>query len=259
MGRNQGSQLVRRESPRENGHDACTLNPAEAATIRLAPSFKPRQQEAITWPDSFWDRFNTASSHYNQAHYQKAKEAYIAARSLLSGYAALDVALLRTYRKLYKAAIDKQRWGEAHRELCELFKTLPADVSDTDRNQFNKVLEVLKKTDADFPGQPLPLQKQAKTTRKKPAAQVESASGISIAVERDDTWERPKGERPLRWQERQVMPKGCMAITECTLNKPVVTVPAASGHIPQKEKLPQRGTGRRVSTGSRCVQRGSTS
>jgi hypothetical protein len=161
MGRNQGSQLVRRESSRENGHDACTLNPAEAATIRLAPSFKPRQQEAITWPDTFWDRFNTASSHYHQAHYQKAKEAYIAARSLLSGYAALDVALLRTYRKLYKAAIDKQRWGEAHRELCELFKTLPADVSDTDRKQFNKVLEVLKKTDADFSGQPLPLQKQA--------------------------------------------------------------------------------------------------
>jgi DnaJ-domain-containing protein 1 len=74
------------------------------------------------------------------------------------------------------------------------------------------VLEVLKKTDADFSGQPLPLQKQAKTTRKKPAAQVESASGIGIAVERDDTWERPKGERPLRWQERQVMPKGCMAM-----------------------------------------------
>jgi hypothetical protein len=136
----------------------------------------------------------------------------VAARSLLSGYAALDVALLRTYRKLYKAAIGKQRWDEAHRELCELFKTLPAAVSDTDRKQFNKVVEVLKNTYADFSGQPLPLQSQAKITRQKPAAQVESAPGIGIAVERDDAWKRPKGERPLRWRERWVTPKRFIAV-----------------------------------------------
>jgi hypothetical protein len=212
MGREQGTPPVPRASPREDAHEARTLDPGGAATIRLAPSFKPRQQEAIKWPDGFWDRLNTASSHYKRGHYQQAKEGYVAARSLLSGYAALDVALLRTYRKLYKAAIDKQRWDEAHRELRELFKTLPAAVSDTDRKQFNKVLEVLKTTHADFSGQPLPLQNQAKTTHKKPAAQAESASGIGIAVQRDDAWERPKGERPLRWQERQVTPKGFMAV-----------------------------------------------
>jgi DnaJ-domain-containing protein 1 len=212
MGREQGTQAVPRASPRENAPDARTLEPAGATTIRLAPSFKPRQQDAIQWPDGFWDRFNIASSYYNRGHYQEAKAAYIAARSLLSDYAALDVALLRTYRKLYKAAIDKQRWDEAYRELRELFRSLPADASDTDRKQFNKVLEVLKNTHADFSGQPLPLQKQAETTRKKPEIKVESASGIGIAVQRDDAWERPKGERPLRWQERQVMPKGFMAM-----------------------------------------------
>jgi DnaJ domain len=212
MGREQGTQPVPRASPRENAHDARTLDPAGAATIRLAPSFKPRQQEAIQWPDGFWDRFNAASSHYNRGHYQKAKEAYMVARSLLSGYAALDAALLRTYRKLYKAAIDKKYWDEAYRELCELFRSLPAAVTNTDRKQFNKVVEVLKNTHADFSGQLLPLQNQAETTRAKPAAQTESASGIDIAVQRDNTWERPKGERPLKWQERQVTPKGFMAV-----------------------------------------------
>ena len=74
------------------------------------------------------------------------------------------------------------------------------------------MLEVLKSTHADFSGQPLPLQNQAKTTREKPAAQAESAPGRGIAVQRDDTWERPKGERPLRWQARQVTPKEFMAM-----------------------------------------------
>lgn len=212
MGKGQGAQPVPRESPRENAHDARTLDPAEAAMIRLAPSFKPQQQEVRKWPDGFWDRFDTASSHYNRGHYQKAKEAYMAARSLLSDYAALDAALLRTYRKLYKAAIDKKRWDEAYRELCELFRILPADVSDTDRRQFNKMVEVLKKTDPDFSGQPLPLQKQTDTKREKPATKAESASGMGIAIQRDDTWERPKGERPLRWQERHVTPKGFVAV-----------------------------------------------
>jgi hypothetical protein len=212
MDREQGTQPVPWESPRENAHDARTLDPAGAATIRLALSFKPRQQEAIQWPDGFWDRFNAASSHYHRGHYQKAKEAHMAARSLLSGYAALDAALLRTYRKLYKAAIDKKRWDEAYRALCELFKSLPAAVTNTDRKQFTKVVEVLKDTHADFSGQLLPIQNQAETTRAKPAAQTDSASGIDIAVQRDDTWERPKGERPLKWQERQVTPKGFMAM-----------------------------------------------
>lgn len=63
-----------------------------------------------------------------------------------------------------------------------------------------------------FSGQPLPLHKQAERKREKPAARAESASGIGIAVQRDDTWERAKGERPLRWQERLVTPKGFVAV-----------------------------------------------
>lgn len=137
MGREQGNQPAPREPQRENAQDARTLDPAGATTIRLPPSFKSQQQEARKWPDGFWDRFNTASSHYNRGHYQKAKEAYMAARSLLSGYAALDTALLRTYRKLYKAAIDKKRWDEAYGELNELLRIFPADISDMDRRQFN--------------------------------------------------------------------------------------------------------------------------
>ena len=184
MGRERGTQLVPRESPRENAQDSRTLDPTGAATIRLAPSFKTQQQEASKWPDGFWDRFNTASSHYKRGHYQKAKEAYMVARSLLSGYAALDTALLRTYRKLYRAAMAEESWDEAYRELCELFGALPASVSDTDRRQLNKVVEVLRKTDADFSGQPLPLQKQAGTKKEKPTARTESASGIGITPSR---------------------------------------------------------------------------
>jgi len=212
MGKEQGAQPVPWEFPRENAQGACILDPAGATTIHLAPSFKLRQQETSKWPDGFWDRFNAATSHYNRGHYQKAKEAYMAARSLLSDYTALHAALLRTYRKLYKAAVDKKRWGEAYRELCELLRTRPANVSDTDRRQFNGVVEVLKKTDPDFSARPLLLQKQSETRREKLTARAESAVGIGIAVQQDDTWEHPKGERALRWQERQVTPNGFVAV-----------------------------------------------
>lgn len=212
MDKEHDAQPIAREFPRENPGDAYTLDPARATTIHLPPSFKLRQQETSKWPDGFWDRFYAAASHYNRRRYQKAKEAYMAAYSLLSDYSALHTALLRTYRKLYKAAVDKKRWGEAHRELCELFATLPADVSDTDRRQLNKVVEVLKKTNPDFSAQPLPLSKQSETKREELAARVEPAAGIGIAVQRDDTWERLKGERALRWQERQVTSNGFVAV-----------------------------------------------
>ncbi len=212
LGKEQGAQPVPRESPRENAQGTRTLDPTGATTIRLPPSFKSQQQEARKWPDGFWDRFNAASSHYNRGHYQKAKEAYLEARSLLSDYTALDTALLRTYRKLYKTAIDKKRWDEAYGELNELLRTFPADVSDTDRRQFNKVVEALKKTNSDFSGQLMSLHKQVEKKREQPVANVELASDINIEVQRDDMWERPKGERPLRWQEKQCTPKGFVAV-----------------------------------------------
>lgn len=212
LGNKKGTSLSPQQPSHEDMQRARTLEPAGVATIHLPSSFKLQHQEANKWPDGFWDHFNTGVSHYRKGHYCKAKTAYLSARSLLTGYAALETALLRTYRKLYKGAIDKELWDEAYGELCELIEALPAGVTDTDRRQFNKVVKVLKESDPSFQGQPLPLQKRRETRGKKPAAEVDSASGIGIEVQRDDTWERPKGERPLRWQERQLTTKGFVAV-----------------------------------------------
>lgn len=211
MGSERGTYLTPHEHAREDTHDARTLNPAGVAIIRLAPTFK-LQHEATEWPDGFWNHFNTAGSYYKRGHYRKAKDSYTSARSLLASYGALETALLRTYRKLYKGAIDKGRWDEAYQELCELFETLPASVSDTDRRQFNKVVEALKKSHPGFLGQPLPVEKRRQTRSEKPAAEVESVPDKDIVVQRDDTWERPKGEKPLSWQERQLTSGGFVAV-----------------------------------------------
>jgi hypothetical protein len=210
-GSEEGAYLAPRERTYEHTRDAHTLEPAGAAIVHLAPTFK-LEREATQWPDGFWNHFNSANSHYKRGRYRKAKEAYSSARSLLAGYGALNTALLRTYRKLYRGAIDKKRWDEAYQELCELFETLPSGVSDTDRRQFKKVVEVLKKSGPGFLGQPMPLQEQRQTRGEKPSAEVESASDKDIAVQRDEMWERPKGEKPLRWQENQLTSGGFLAV-----------------------------------------------
>lgn len=210
-GSEEGTHVAQSERVHENTRDARTLESAGAPIVRLAPTFK-LEREATQWPDGFWNHFNCASSHYKRGQYRKAKESYTSARALLAGYEALETALLRTYRKLYKGAIDKKLWDEAYQELCELFETLPAGVSDTDRRQFTKVVQVLKERDPSFPGQAISLQKPGLRSAEKPLAEVECGFDKGISVQRDDTWHRPKGEKPLRWQESELTLQGFLAV-----------------------------------------------
>jgi len=213
MGKEHRIQPIGGDSSRGADPDRRTLDPAGAASFQLPPSFKLDPGESNKWPDGFWDHFNRAASFYKRGQYQKAKHYYLAAHSLLSTYNALDTALLRTYRKLYKASIQNERWDQAYRELSDLFRVLPSAVTDTDRRQFNKVVEQLRSMNAEFAARPLPLDKDRHTKRDKPLAEAESATGITIMLEADKAWSRAKGEKSPRWHERLTTTKEFVAIS----------------------------------------------
>ena len=216
MGQGQDNRIVHMSLPQEQKDTPYehTLDPSGALTIRLASSFIQQQQESRVYPPGFWDHFNRAGYNYSDGQYQNAKEDYIAARNLLSDYASLTVGLLRTYRKLYKVAIENKRWDDAYREISELFRTLPDEVTDMDRKQFYMVIRTLKKKDPGFQGMPLPVQKRQTAKREKPMAEVESSSGVEITVQQSDTGERHKNEWSAGGWSRQITPEGYLTVKQ---------------------------------------------
>jgi hypothetical protein len=80
--------------------------------------------------------------------------------------------LLRTYRKLYKKAIEDNAFKEAFSLLSELLKTIPVFVTDTDRKQYNKVIQALQKIDISFKQPLLPLQGQNDQSVSAPIAEI---------------------------------------------------------------------------------------
>ena len=205
-------QLSKKDTKRGNNNRALTLDPSGATVILLAPSIKPHDNQHSRWPEGFWDAFNTASNLYRQGRYSKAKDGYMTARSLKNNYLPLNIALIRTFRKLYKSAIEKKHWAEAFRELAELIRTFPDDITDIDRKQFNKTLEAMKITDPNISEQPLAMNIDKGTKKKIAEVLVERPPDSNIAVQHDNSYQRPKGERPCRWQERCCSSKGFIAM-----------------------------------------------
>ncbi len=201
------------------------LDPTGATKIILGSTIKPTpqeiQQETNNWPEGFWDYMNTADHSYTMDNYQQAKDAYIAAHSLLSSYVRLNTALLRTYRKMYKTAIDEKRFDEAYKEICEMFSILPNEVTDTDRKKLNKVVDVLKKTNPDFSWhtEPLLLNKKDKIKPEKPTVKTEHAVGIDINVYKDETY-NPDNERYSTLTTQEITPNGCVTIENFHIGYP---------------------------------------
>jgi tetratricopeptide (TPR) repeat protein len=190
-----------------------------ATTIVLGSTIKPIPKETNNWPEGFWDHFNIAESYYDKKDYQQAKDAYIAAHSLLNSYARLNAALLRTYRKIYKSAIDEKRLDEAYKTLYELFNILSEEVTDTDRRQLNKVVDSIKKTNPDFSGhgQPLLLNNKEKIKPEKPTVKTESASGIDIGVFQDETYDNESFSILVT---AEITPNGFVAIEDFRIGYP---------------------------------------
>jgi hypothetical protein len=124
------------------------------------------------WPNGFWDHLNSAENHYKQSRYTKAKDELLIAYKLKSDYERLNSLLLRTYRKLYKKAIEDNAFKEAFSLLSELLKTIPVFVTDTDRKQYNKVIQALQKIDISFKQPLLPLQGQNDQSVSAPIAEI---------------------------------------------------------------------------------------
>lgn len=173
------------------------LDPSGAPVIRV-PKSSPLQR----WPEGFWDHINKANNHYQHGWYEKAKEEFLCAHTLKTDYNGMNTQLLRTYRKLYNNAVEKKRWRDAYSLLLELFETLPSYVTDTDRRQYNKIMTELRKEDPDFTGQPLYLEEHSVSKMTEPPAEVEQNchSSRKILLE-PDSWVRPKGEKPINWDE----------------------------------------------------------
>jgi hypothetical protein len=178
------------------------LDPSGAPVISLPKSFRPEVGKLTRWPEGFWDHINKATNYYQHGWYEKAKEEFLCAHTLKTDYNGMNTQLLRTYRKLYNNAVEKKGWHDAYSLLLELFETLPSFVTDTDRRQYNKIIIELRKEDPDFTGQPLYLEERSVSKMREPPAEVEqnSHSSRKILLE-PDSWVRPKGEKPINWDE----------------------------------------------------------
>jgi curved DNA-binding protein CbpA len=213
MSKKQNIQPLRSDSSRRTEPEPRTLDPGDAESFRLPPSFKLDPEQAKRWPDGFWDHLNRAASFYKRGKYLQAKSEYLTAHYMLSTYESLNTSLLRTFRKLYKASLKDEEWEQAYRELSELFETLPSSITDTDRRQYNKVVEQLRSMDAGFTGRPVLLEKDKYGESVMPLPEVESAHGVDIAVETDELWSRPKGLKHVRLQENLTTHEGFVAIS----------------------------------------------
>jgi tetratricopeptide (TPR) repeat protein len=197
------SSLIPVPSSHEEDVEAQTLDPSNAVRITLPPAFELSNGYAPMWPEGFWPIVNTADSHYQKGRYLQAKELYLKARKLLQGYERLDTSIIRTYRKLYKAAIEKNNFVDALNELSEFIRDFPGYATDMDKKQYNKVVESIKREKPDHPAKAILLKEQRRNNYEVPMPQVESSPGVAIAVKLDPDWKPVKGEKRCFWRDRK--------------------------------------------------------
>jgi len=171
--------ILSKEKSKKEKQTSFTLNVESVKCIKLPQTYKYQFTSGYSrWPEGFWDHFNKAILDYSNGRYKKAKEKFLSARRLKSDYDALNTNLLRTYRKLYKLAIQKSFWLEAYNELKELFVTLPELITDTDRRQFNMVLKSLKDMNQNIEDEPI----EVENLKRSP-----KTSGLSLEIDDNRT------------------------------------------------------------------------
>jgi hypothetical protein len=137
------------------------LDPSSAQIIELPQLPKPDFDEDRK-PQEYWNIFYKGVDYYNRAWYAKAKEELLKLREYKEPHKTYSTYLLRTFRKVIAKAIEKQKLQEAYDAYEEFFKICEDHITDTDRRNYNKLIEKLlqKKPDAGY--QKIDIQKKEK-------------------------------------------------------------------------------------------------
>jgi hypothetical protein len=195
-----GDLPIATAEPHDKKARVFTLDPSMAPVITLPKSYL--RKYVSRWPDGFWEHMTKANSYYGRSLYSKAKDEFKSARFLKNDYTGLNTQLLRTYRKLYKKAVKEKCIGDAYNFLLELSNTMPDLLTDTDRRQYNKIVKELRQEDPGFKGVPMALQGRAESMDPVPFAKILADEQASYCLHiEEDTWVRPKDEKPIYWHD----------------------------------------------------------
>lgn len=115
---------------------------AKVLTLPKLPTANEYQEQRPEHSKEYWDSYNKGISHYNRGWYEKAKTEFLKIYTSDHGNAYFTH-LLRVYRKMYSAMIEKKKWNDALQIMNEMFEKCPDDITNTDIRAFNKVADQL--------------------------------------------------------------------------------------------------------------------
>jgi hypothetical protein len=137
------------------------LDPSTARIIELPQVPKPNFDEDRK-PQEYWNIFYKGVDYYNRAWYAKAQEELLKLREYKDPHKTYFTYLLRTYRKITAKAIEKEKLQDAYAAYEEFFKICEDHITDTDRRNYNKLLEKLLQKQPNAGYQKIEIQKKEK-------------------------------------------------------------------------------------------------
>lgn len=152
-------QMTVKEKKEEQGDSI--LDPSSARIIELPQLSKP-DFDADRKPQEYWNIFNKGVDYYNRAWYTKARDEFLKLREYREPHQTYFNYLLRTYRKITSKAIENQKLRDAYEAYEEFFRVCAEVITDTDRRNYNKLIEKLSQKKPDRGYQKIEIQKREK-------------------------------------------------------------------------------------------------
>lgn len=165
------------------------LDPSSSVSIELPRVPKTNFEEGRK-PPEYWEIYNKGVSLYTRKWYGRARAEFLKLLDYENPHQTFYTYLLRTYRKILADLIEKKKFADAHEAYGEFFDICGEHVTDTDRRNYNKLVDQLSQ---NKPG--VQYQKVALIGRKKePEYEIDASDQYVLAMTREIKF--GKEERP---------------------------------------------------------------
>jgi tetratricopeptide (TPR) repeat protein len=123
------------------------ISQAKRILLPHVPTIREYEEKFIEQDQTYWDAYNLGFSHYKRGWYEKARAEFLKIYDRQPHDKTYFTHLLRTYRKIVAAKLEKKKPDEAFAAVQELLERCP-NHSATDVRTHNKLVDVL---DLDLP------------------------------------------------------------------------------------------------------------
>jgi curved DNA-binding protein CbpA len=159
--REENQTIICASTKQENKkNDPIILDPSRSLFIDV-PELEIPSQEDNQKPHEYWDIYNNGISFYKRKWYEKAKNEFIKLLIYDNPHRALFTHLLITYRKLIAKNINDQELQKACLIYKEFFEISAQHITDTDRRNYNKLIDNLIDKKIEIEANKLELAKKA--------------------------------------------------------------------------------------------------